>query len=118
MLNNNGIGILVQLKFYHKYYSRIDLEFAKVTIVYLIHVTAISLVAHAIVQCTITIYKHFCCCCSCGLQAGVRDRTTITYNTALGVIFGVKKYAERLLKVNFKDNNITHLYLDSELDSL
>lgn len=30
---------------------------------------------------------------------GVRDRTTVIYNTSLGVIFGVKKYAERLLKV-------------------
>lgn len=33
------------------------------------------------------------------LQAGVRDNATIMYNTSLGVIFGVKKYAERLLEV-------------------
>lgn len=32
-------------------------------------------------------------------QNGVRDKVTVLYNTALGVIFGVKKYAERLLKV-------------------
>ncbi|KAL4237657.1 hypothetical protein ACF0H5_002371 [Mactra antiquata] len=45
---------------------------------------------------------------------GVRDKTTMLYNTSLGVIFGVKKYAERLLKVvdrkdikiNFKRNLI------------
>lgn len=30
---------------------------------------------------------------------GVRDKVTVLYNTALGVIFGVKKYAERLMKV-------------------
>ena len=49
-----------------------------------------------------------------GLKAGVRDNCTIMYNTALGVIFGVKKYADRLLKVvarkgiqlNFKRNMI------------
>ena len=33
------------------------------------------------------------------LQGGVRDNATIMNNTALGVIFGVKKYAERLLEV-------------------
>ncbi len=33
------------------------------------------------------------------LQSGVRDNATIMYNTSLGVIFGVKKYAERLLEV-------------------
>lgn len=46
------------------------------------------------------------------LQHGVRDRTDIMYNSALGVIFAVKKYAEQLLKVvdrkgiklNFKRN--------------
>ena len=32
-------------------------------------------------------------------QNGVRDKVTVLYNTALGVIFGVKKYAGRLLKV-------------------
>ena len=32
-------------------------------------------------------------------QSGVRDKTTITFNSAIGVIFGVKKYAERLMKV-------------------
>lgn len=30
---------------------------------------------------------------------GVRDQTKITFNTSLGVIFAVKKYAERLLQV-------------------
>lgn len=30
---------------------------------------------------------------------GVRDRTDITYKTSIGVIFGVKKYAERLEKI-------------------
>lgn len=42
----------------------------------------------------------------------MRDNSTIMYNTALGVIFGVKKYAAELLKVverkginvNFKRN--------------
>ena len=29
----------------------------------------------------------------------MRDKTTIMYNTALGVIFGVKKYADALMKV-------------------
>jgi sulfide:quinone oxidoreductase len=33
------------------------------------------------------------------LQSGVRDKTHITYNSAIGVIFGVKKYANELLKV-------------------
>ena len=33
------------------------------------------------------------------MQSGVRDNATIMYNTSLGVIFGVKKYAEGLLKV-------------------
>ena len=33
------------------------------------------------------------------LQSGARDSATVTYNTSLGVIFGVKKYAERLLEV-------------------
>lgn len=33
------------------------------------------------------------------MQGGVRDNATIMYNTSLGVIFGVKKYAERLLEV-------------------
>ena len=45
-------------------------------------------------------------------QQGIRDRTNVMYNTALGVIFGVKKYADSLLKVvesrgiklNFKRN--------------
>ncbi len=32
-------------------------------------------------------------------QAGIRDNTKVMYNTALGVIFGVKKYANSLLKV-------------------
>ena len=32
-------------------------------------------------------------------QHGVREGSTISYNTSLGVIFGVKKYAQRLLKV-------------------
>lgn len=44
----------------------------------------------------------------------MREETTISYNTALGVIFGVKKYATELLKVvqrkginlNFKRNLI------------
>lgn len=43
-------------------------------------------------------------------QHGIRDKTEILYNTSLGVIFGVKKYAARLMeivkkkdiKVNFK----------------
>lgn len=29
----------------------------------------------------------------------MRDKTHITYNSAIGVIFGVKKYANELLKV-------------------
>ena len=33
------------------------------------------------------------------LQHGLRDKSTITYNTPLGVIFGVKKYADSLMKV-------------------
>lgn len=33
------------------------------------------------------------------MQSGVRDNATIMYNTSLGVIFGVKKYADGLLKV-------------------
>jgi len=33
------------------------------------------------------------------LQRGVREKLKIRYNTALGVIFGVKKYATELLKV-------------------
>ena len=33
------------------------------------------------------------------MQSGARDNATIMYNTSLGVIFGVKKYAEGLLKV-------------------
>lgn len=37
-------------------------------------------------------------------QHGIRDKTDITYNTALGVIFGVKKYAERLLKIVERKN--------------
>ena len=32
-------------------------------------------------------------------QSGARGNATIMYNTSLGVIFGVKKYAERLLEV-------------------
>ncbi|XP_060582923.1 sulfide:quinone oxidoreductase, mitochondrial-like [Ruditapes philippinarum] len=50
---------------------------------------------------------------------GVRDKTKIMFNTSLGVIFGVKKYAERLLKiidrkhieVNFRRNltSVNHL---------
>lgn len=44
----------------------------------------------------------------------MREEATISYNTALGVIFGVKKYATELLKVvqrkginlNFKRNLI------------
>lgn len=32
-------------------------------------------------------------------KTGVRDKTKITYNTSLAVIFGVKKYAASLLKV-------------------
>ncbi|XP_061190132.1 sulfide:quinone oxidoreductase, mitochondrial-like [Saccostrea echinata] len=35
---------------------------------------------------------------------GVRDKVTVLYNTALGVIFGVKKYAASLLKVVEKRN--------------
>lgn len=37
-------------------------------------------------------------------QNGVRDKTTITYNTPLGVIFGVKKYADSLMKVVERKN--------------
>lgn len=33
------------------------------------------------------------------LQAGIRDRCDINYNTSLGVIFGVPKYAKCLQKV-------------------
>lgn len=32
-------------------------------------------------------------------QSGVRDKTTVMYNSALAVIFGVKKYATSLWKV-------------------
>ena len=46
------------------------------------------------------------------MQQGVRENANIIYNSALGVIFGVKKYADELLKVidkkglqvNFKRN--------------
>lgn len=38
-------------------------------------------------------------------QQNVRDKTTISYNTALPVIFGVKKYAAALMEV-VKDRNI------------
>ncbi|XP_048251074.1 sulfide:quinone oxidoreductase, mitochondrial-like isoform X1 [Haliotis rufescens] len=38
-------------------------------------------------------------------KAGKRDNTNIIFNTSLGVIFGVKKYAERLLDI-VKDRNI------------
>lgn len=31
-------------------------------------------------------------------KIGVRDKTQITFNSGIGVIFGVKKYADRLLK--------------------
>ena len=31
----------------------------------------------------------------------MRDKTRISFNSGIGVIFGVKKYAERLLKVRF-----------------
>ena len=37
--------------------------------------------------------------CLFPLQHGVRDKTTVMYNSALGVIFGVKKYADALMKV-------------------
>ena len=37
--------------------------------------------------------------CSSAFQSGVRDKTNIYYKTSLGVIFGVKKYAERLEKI-------------------
>ncbi len=40
-----------------------------------------------------------CILCPLTLQHGIRDNTTVMYNTALGVIFGVKKYANSLLKV-------------------
>jgi len=33
------------------------------------------------------------------MQSGVRDKTKILYNTSLGVIFGVKKYADSLMPV-------------------
>ncbi|XP_013409111.1 sulfide:quinone oxidoreductase, mitochondrial [Lingula anatina] len=47
-------------------------------------------------------------------QRGVRDKATVMFNTSLGVIFGVKKYADALLKViekrdikvNYKKNLI------------
>lgn len=32
-------------------------------------------------------------------QSGVREQSTVLFNSALGVIFGVKKYAESLWKV-------------------
>ncbi|XP_067654101.1 sulfide:quinone oxidoreductase, mitochondrial-like [Haliotis asinina] len=38
-------------------------------------------------------------------KAGKRDKTNIIYNTSLGVIFGVKKYAERLMDI-VKNRNI------------
>nr|ABV22505.1 sulfide:quinone oxidoreductase [Arenicola marina] len=47
-------------------------------------------------------------------QSGKRDKTNVIYNTSLGVVFGVKKYAEALTKivqerniqVNFRHNLI------------
>ena len=36
----------------------------------------------------------------CLIQNNVRDKTNVTYNSAIGVIFGVKKYANQLLKVS------------------
>ena len=33
------------------------------------------------------------------VQAGVRDQSNVMYNSALAVIFGVKKYAQSLWKV-------------------
>ena len=45
------------------------------------------------------------------LQNGVRGKTNITFNTSLGVIFGVKKYAERLLKVHCMYSNINYEFL-------
>lgn len=38
------------------------------------------------------------------LQQGVSQNTKIMYNSALGVIFGVKKYADELLKVIDRKN--------------
>ena len=38
-------------------------------------------------------------CHTYSIQSGVRDKTKVMYNSALGVIFGVKKYANSLWKV-------------------
>lgn len=43
------------------------------------------------------------------LQHGKRDKATVIFNTSLGVIFGVKKYAEALLEV-IKERNINVNY--------
>ena len=47
-------------------------------------------------ECTLDSIEYDLCMCG---QEGVRENATIMYNTALGVIFGVKKYANELLKV-------------------
>ncbi|CAF5090124.1 unnamed protein product, partial [Rotaria sp. Silwood1] len=44
----------------------------------------------------------------------VRDKTTVTYNTSLPVIFGVKKYAAALMEIvkeRFVIINIIHLHI-------
>lgn len=42
-------------------------------------------------------------------RSGIRDKANITFNTSLGVIFGVKKYANSLLKVIAnKDINVNY----------
>ena len=38
-------------------------------------------------------------------QNGVRENTTVSFNTALGIIFSVKKYADILLDI-VKEKNI------------
>lgn len=42
----------------------------------------------------------------CLIQNNVRDKTNVTYNSAIGVIFGVKKYANQLLKVSLLQYNM------------
>ena len=60
------------------------------------------------------------------MQHGVRDNANIVYSSALGVIFGVKKYANELMKVierksitvNFKTNllEVDHLKKQATFD--
>lgn len=44
-------------------------------------------------------FVEFCVACSSTFQNGKREKATVMYNTSLGVIFGVKKYADELWKI-------------------